>query len=114
MTSKVQNRRNVRFRIRSKVSGTPQRPRLSVYKSNTNIYCQVIDDVNGVTLAAASSKETSGSGKNLEKSKEVGLLIAQKAKENNISTVVFDRSGYVYHGKIKAVAEGAREGGLKF
>lgn len=108
-----------RFRIkkgiRNKISGTAQRPRISVFKSNTRIYVQVIDDEQGHTLAAASSAEL-GASKNttVELSKEVGKKIAEKAVARGITRVVFDRNGYIYHGKVKALADGAREGGLKF
>lgn len=114
MLSKVQKRKNVRLRIRTKISGTAARPRLSIFKSNKAIYCQLIDDVNSVTLAAASSRELSTKGTPIEVAKEVGKLLGNKAKENDISIVVFDRGGYIYHGRVKAVAEGAREEGLKF
>lgn len=101
--------------IRRKISGTDARPRLSVFKSNTGIYAQLIDDLKGQTLAAASSKEL-GSSKNVNVSvsKEVGKKLAEKAVGNGHAEVVFDRSGYLYHGNVKALAEGAREGGLKF
>ena len=103
-------------RVRGKISGTAERPRLNVFRSNTNIYAQLIDDVKGVTLAAASSldKEISGNGGNKEAAKEVGKLLAKKATDKGIAEVVFDRGGYVYHGRVKELAEGAREGGLKF
>ncbi len=103
-------------RVRGKISGTAERPRLNVFRSNTNIYAQLIDDVKGVTLAAASSldKEISGNGGNKEAAKEVGKLLAKKATDKGITDVVFDRGGYVYHGRVKELAEGAREGGLKF
>ena len=103
-------------RVRSKISGTAERPRLNVFRSNTNIYAQLIDDVNGVTLASASSldKEITGNGGNKEAAKEVGKLVAQRAADKGITDVVFDRGGYVYHGRVKELAEGAREGGLKF
>ena len=107
-------------KIRKTISGTSLRPRLSVYRSLDNIYAQLIDDATGRTLVAASSlsKELAEEIKNLKgkvsKSKLVGNLVAKKALENNITTVVFDRNGYKYHGRVKAVAEGAREGGLKF
>ena len=103
-------------RVRGKISGTAERPRLNVFRSNTNIYAQIIDDVKGVTLAAASSldKEISGNGGNKEAAKEVGKLLAKKATDKGITDVVFDRGGYVYHGRVKELAEGAREGGLKF
>ncbi len=114
MLSKVKKRKNVKFRIRTKISGTATCPRLSVFKSNTGIYCQLVDDTSGTTLAAASSKEMDGVTNNIIGAKEVGKLLAKKAKDNNFSSVVFDRNGYIYHGKVKSLAEGAREGGLKF
>ena len=103
-------------RVRKKISGTPERPRLSVYKSLTGIYAQIIDDVNGKTLVAASTldKEVKTKASNIEAAKEVGALIAKKAIEKNITEVVFDRGGYIYHGVVKELAEAAREGGLKF
>jgi len=103
-------------RVRGKISGTPERPRLNVFRSNANIYAQIIDDVNGVTLASASTldKEFEGAAGNCEAAKKVGQLVAQRAKEKGISVVVFDRGGYIYHGRVAALAEGAREGGLEF
>lgn len=103
-------------RIRVKVSGTTECPRLNVFRSLNHIYAQIIDDKKGVTIAAASSmdKEFEGSGSNKEAAKKVGQAIAKKALEKGIENVVFDRGGYVYHGRIKELAEGAREGGLKF
>ena len=103
-------------RVRGKISGTPERPRLNVFRSGTNIYAQVIDDVNGKTLASASSldKTLKGVGANCEAAKKVGQLVAERAKAAGITTVVFDRGGYVYHGRVAALAEGAREGGLEF
>ena len=103
-------------RVRAKISGTPERPRLNVFRSATNIYAQVIDDVNGKTLVAASSldKAFEGAGSNCEAAKIVGLMVAERAKAAGITTVVFDRGGYVYHGRVAALAEGAREGGLEF
>ncbi len=103
-------------RVRGKIAGTPERPRLNVFRSGTNIYAQVIDDVQGVTLASASSLEKGfeGSGGNCEAAKKVGAAVAQRAKDKGITTVVFDRGGYLYHGRVKALAEGAREGGLEF
>ena len=103
-------------RVRGKISGTPERPRLNVFRSETNIYAQVIDDVNGVTLASASSleKEFSGRGSNKEGAKLVGQMVAARAREKGIENVVFDRGGYLYHGRVKELAEGAREGGLVF
>ena len=97
-------------RVRGKISGTPERPRLNVFRSNTNIYAQVIDDVTGKTLVSASSLEKGFEGKG----SEVGLAVAERAKAAGIETVVFDRGGYVYHGRVQALAEGAREGGLQF
>lgn len=103
-------------RVRSKISGTSECPRLNVFRSASNIYAQLIDDVAGVTLASASSldKEIKGYGGNKESARKVGQLIAQRATEKGISTVVFDRGGYIFHGRVKELAEGAREGGLKF
>ena len=103
-------------RVRGKIAGTPERPRLNVFRSGNNIYAQIIDDANGVTLAAASSVEKGfeGSGANIEAAKKVGLAIAERAKAKSVSVVVFDRGGYLYHGRVKALAEGAREGGLEF
>jgi large subunit ribosomal protein L18 len=113
--NKDTQRQKIRFRIRKSVQGTSDRPRLSVFKSNTSIYCQLIDDAQGKTLCAASSLEkTIGKGKKSDLAKKVGGLIASKAKTMNIEAVVFDRGGFLYHGRIKALAEGAREGGLKF
>jgi large subunit ribosomal protein L18 len=109
-----------KFKTRKKIFGEPERPRLTVYRSLDNVYAQIVDDRSGKTLAAASSlskeiadqiKDTKGK---VAKSKLVGNLVAKKALEHNISTVVFDRNGYRYHGRIQAIAEGAREGGLKF
>ena len=103
-------------RVRTKISGTPECPRLCVFRSNTNLYAQVIDDVNQVTLASASTldKEVKTKKSNKEAAKEVGALIAKKAIEKNIKTVVFDRGGYIYHGVVKELAEAAREAGLEF
>ncbi len=103
-------------RVRNKISGTPERPRLSVYKSLTGIYAQLIDDVNGKTLAAASTldKEVKTKASNIAAATEVGALIAKRAEKAGIKVVVFDRGGYQYHGKVKALAEAAREGGLEF
>ena len=103
-------------RVRGKISGTPECPRLNVFRSEANIYAQIIDDVAGKTLVSASSLEKSfkGSGANIEGAKKVGQLVAEKAKAAGITTVVFDRGGYVYHGRVAALAEGAREGGLEF
>lgn len=103
-------------RVRGAVSGTAQRPRLNVFRSSNNIFAQVIDDVQGVTLAAASTTEKSFSeyGGNKEAARKVGNMIAERALAKGIEQVVFDRGGYVYHGRVKELAEGAREGGLKF
>ena len=103
-------------RVRGKISGTPERPRLNVFRSGTNIYAQIIDDVAGKTLVSASSldKTFKGSGSNVEGAKKVGQMVAERAKAAGITTVVFDRGGYVYHGRVAALAEGAREGGLEF
>ena len=103
-------------RVRGKISGTPERPRLNVFRSGTNIYAQVIDDVSGKTLVSASSldKAFKGSGSNCESAKKVGQMVAERAKAAGITNVVFDRGGYVYHGRVAALAEGAREGGLEF
>jgi large subunit ribosomal protein L18 len=103
-------------RVRAKVSGTAERPRLAVYRSNKNISAQLIDDVNGVTLAAASSAEKGFGdiGSNKEAAKKVGAMIAERAKAKGIETVVFDRGGYIYHGRVSELAAGAREAGLKF
>ena len=103
-------------RVRAKLSGTPEMPRLNVFRSEANIYAQIIDDVAGVTLASASSldKDIEGYGGNVAAAKAVGKLVAERAKAKGIETVVFDRGGYLYHGRVQALAEGAREGGLKF
>lgn len=114
---KVLRRQKIRYRIRKNSVGTAQKPRLSVFRSNTEIYAQVIDDESGKTLVAASSKEKDVVAQKVnktEKSKLVGAAIARKAKDLGIENVIFDRSGYLYHGRVKAVAEGAREGGLQF
>ena len=104
------------IRVRGKISGTPECPRLNVFRSNANIYAQIIDDVNGVTLASANTLEKSfeGAAGNCEAAKKIGLLLAERAKAKGIEQVVFDRGGYVYHGRVAALAEGAREGGLNF
>ena len=104
------------IRVRGKISGTPERPRLDVFRSNANIYAQIIDDVNGVTLASASTldKEFEGSTGNCEAANKVGKLLAERAAAKGIKVVVFDRGGYVYHGRVAALADGAREGGLEF
>ena len=103
-------------RVRGKVSGTAERPRLRVTRTNANIYAQIIDDVNGVTLVSANTLEKGfeGATGNAEAAKKVGAVLAERAKAKGIEEVVFDRGGYVYHGRVAALAEGAREGGLKF
>lgn len=114
--SRSESRVKRHIRVRNKISGTPERPRLSVFKSLKGIYAQLIDDVNGTTLTAASTldKEVKTKASNIEAAKEVGALIAKRATKAGIKTVVFDRGGYTYHGKVKALAEAAREGGLEF
>lgn len=115
--AKLSRRQNIRYRIRAKVAGTAQKPRLSVFRSNRDIYVQLINDDAAVTLAAASSRDkdiAAQKGPKIEMSKLVGQAIARKAKELGIETVVFDRGGNLYHGRVKAVADGAREGGLVF
>ena len=103
-------------RVRGKISGTPERPRLNVFRSNANIYAQIIDDVNGVTLVAANTleKDFEGATGNVEAAKKVGAILAERAKAKGIEQVVFDRGGYIFHGRVAALAEGAREAGLKF
>ncbi|MBW9201190.1 MULTISPECIES: 50S ribosomal protein L18 [Bacteroides] len=113
MTTKMNRRIRIKYRIRKKISGTPERPRMSVFRSNKQIYVQVIDDLSGTTLAAASSLGMDKMPKK-EQAAKVGALIAQKAQEAGITTVVFDRNGYLYHGRVKEVADAARNGGLKF
>jgi len=115
-TAKVDRRQRLKYHIRKKVKGSAERPRLSVFRSNTSIYAQIIDDITGVTLASASSVEIGGrkENSNVDIALQVGKKIAAKAQEAGILAVVFDRNGYLYHGKVKALAEGAREGGLKF
>jgi len=113
---KNQVRKKRHARVRSKISGTPQRPRLNVFRSNKNIYAQIIDDVAGVTLVSASTQEKDfeGVGSNVEAATKIGETIAKRAAEKNITAVVFDRGGYLYHGRVKALAEAARENGLEF
>lgn len=103
-------------RVRAKISGTPETPRLNVFRSKQNIYAQIIDDVNGVTLVSASTVEKGfeGFGGNAAAARKVGQTVAERAKEKGIESVVFDRGGYLYHGRVKELAEGAREGGLQF
>ena len=103
-------------RVRGKISGTPERPRLNVFRSDKHIYAQIIDDVNGNTLCSASTleKDFEGSGSNKDAARKVGTLVATRAKEKGITVVVFDRGGYIYHGRVKELAEAARESGLTF
>lgn len=114
--SKLSRRERIKKGIRKRLTGSTERPRLSVYRSNKGIYAQVIDDTTGKTLVAASSlsKEFSATGNKVEQSKAVGKLVAEKAVAAGISQVVFDRNGYLYHGRVKSLADGAREGGLNF
>src|SRR4051812_14081845 len=115
--AKTTRRKNIRYRIRAKIAGTAQKPRLSVFRSNTEIYVQLIDDDANVTLASASSKDKDIVAQKVnksEKGKLVGAAIARKAAELGLKDVVFDRGGYLYHGRVKSVADGAREGGLVF
>ncbi len=117
MNNKSSAREKIKFRIRKKINGVAARPRLSVFRSNTDIYAQLINDENGSTIASVSSLDKDIKAQKVtktEKSKLVGNAIARKANELGLTTVVFDRGGYIYHGRVKAVAEGAREGGLQF
>lgn len=116
---KNKDRRKRHYRVRNKISGTPQRPRLNVFRSNKHIYAQIIDDINQTTLVAASTKEKEIASQiaditKKEAAKAVGKAVGQKAIEKGIQTVVFDRSGYIYHGRVKELADGAREAGLNF
>ena len=111
--NKIERRIKIKFLIRKKVVGTAERPRLSVFRSNKQIYAQVINDKAGVTLAAASSLGFEKMNKT-EQAKKVGLLLAEKAKAAGVESVVFDRNGYLYHGRVQSLADGAREGGLNF
>lgn len=116
--TKLESRARIKMRIRKKISGTPEAPRLSVFRSNKQIYVQVIDDLSGVTLLSACSREkevASQTGVNkIDQAKLVGKLLASKCKEKGIENLVFDRNGYKYHGRVKSLADAAREGGLKF
>lgn len=117
MNSKTSARQKIRYRIRKKIKGASSKPRLSVFRSNSDIYVQLINDENGTTIASASSKEKdiiAQKVNKVEKSRLVGEAIAKKANELGIKDIVFDRGGYIYHGRVKAVAEGARVGGLLF
>ena len=112
--SKTEKRQKIKRRVRRNIFGTAEKPRLSVYRSNKEIYAQIIDDNSGVTIVSASSRGEKVEGTKTEKSQAVGKALAAKAIAKGIETIVFDRNGFVYHGRIKALAEGAREGGLKF
>lgn len=113
--TKSERRQRIKFRIRKIVSGSTAQPRLSVFRSNKEIYAQIIDDVNGVTLVSASSREKEvAKGTNIETAAAVGKLVAERALKAGIETITFDRGGYLYHGRVKSLAEGAREAGLKF
>ncbi len=119
IATRYEIRRRIHKRIRKKIAGTGDRPRLAVFRSNKHIYAQVIDDQSGVTLAYAASNEDEAkkdlsSGSNIEAAKTVGRLIAERAKKKGLAGVVFDRSGYIFHGRVRALAESAREAGLKF
>jgi large subunit ribosomal protein L18 len=114
MTTKEERRLKIKQGIRGRISGTPERPRLTVFRSNKQIYAQVIDDTTGKTLAAASSLKLSEKAPKKEIAHQVGTLIAKNAQDAGIQTVVFDRNGYLYHGRIKELADAARNGGLKF
>ncbi len=112
--NKVQKRLRVKRRVRRNINGTAERPRLSVYRSNKEIYAQIINDETGETLVSASSREKGVKGTKSEKATAVGKAVAEKAKKAGIESVVFDRNGYIYHGRVKSLADGAREGGLQF
>jgi len=115
--TKQERRRRIKYRIRKRLSGTSERPRMTVYRSNKQIYVQLVDDVNGVTLLSASSKEKEIAGQKVNKidqARLVGKRVAEIAKEKGIKEVVFDRNGYLYHGRVKSLADAARENGLKF
>jgi ribosomal protein L18, bacterial type len=114
MKTNLDRRTRIKAHIRHKVSGTAQKPRMTVFRSNTQIYAQLIDDVNGVTLASASSLGVKEKATKLEQAAKVGALVAKVAQEAGITEVVFDRNGYLYHGRVKQLADAAREAGLKF
>ncbi len=114
MTTKLERRRKIRYRVRNKISGSTTCPRMTVFRSNKQIYVQLIDDLTGKTLASASSLKLEVSVGNKDQAAKVGELIAQKAIEAGVTNVVFDRNGYLYHGRVKELAEAARKGGLKF
>ena len=114
MTTKIERRIRIKYRVRNKISGTAERPRLTVFRSNKQIYAQVIDDTEGKTLAAASSLKITEKVTKMQQAAMVGELIAKRAQEAGITAVVFDRNGYLYHGRVKELADAARNGGLKF
>lgn len=114
MATKTDRRNKIKLSVRSKIKGTLERPRLTIFRSNKQIYAQIIDDLNGITLAAASSLKLTENASKKEIAAKVGELIAQKAQEAGVSAVVFDRNGYLYHGRVRELAEGARNAGLKF
>lgn len=113
---KVNRRLKIKMRIRKSVNGTPERPRMTVFRSNKQIYVQLVDDLSGKTVVSASSrdKDVDDKGNKVEQAEKVGKLVAEKAKSAGIESVVFDRNGYLYHGRVKSLAEAARKGGLKF
>ena len=113
MTTKIERRIKIKYRIRNKISGTAERPRMSVFRSNKQIYVQIINDLEGKTLASASSLGLEAMPK-IEQAEKVGEMVAKKAQEAGVSAVVFDRNGYLYHGRVKSLADAARKGGLKF
>lgn len=114
MSTKTDRRNKIKLRVRSKIEGTAERPRLTVFRSNKQIYAQIIDDLAGKTVVAASSLKITDKAAKKEIATKVGELIAQKAKDAGVTTVIFDRNGYLYHGRVKELAEGARNAGLKF
>ncbi len=114
MKSSLTRRKKIHLRIRKNISGSAEQPRLAVFRSNKNISCQLIDDINGVTLASSSSMKGAEGATKSDRAKAIGMEIASKAKDLNVDSVVFDRAGYIFHGRVKALADGAREGGLKF
>ncbi|MCF7795293.1 50S ribosomal protein L18 [Patescibacteria group bacterium] len=109
-----QKRDRIHKKVRKKINGTAERPRLSVYRSNTNMYAQIIDDEKSITILSANAKELKSKGTKKELAKELGVLIAKKAKDKKITKIVFDRGAFRYHGRVRALAEGVREGGLEF
>lgn len=114
MVTKIQRRNKIKTRIRGKISGTAQRPRMTVFRSNKQIYVQLVDDLAGQTLVSASSRGLEANGTKTEVAAQVGKAIAEKALQAGITEVVFDRNGYLFHGRVKSLADAAREGGLKF